>query len=216
MKVFKITVLGVLSFMAVCAGVENAYAQFSIGADLVSRYVFRGTDFGNSASIQPTLSYAAGGFEIGAWGSYAITAAGAGANENDLYISYSSGPFGLVLTDYYFPEGNDFFEYSDDAGVHILEIGGSYSAGVASLSAFYNFSGDDENSFYTELGIDVPYEVEDIGVSLFAGFGNGLYTTDTDFNAVNLGITVSSGPWSASYILNPEAETNFLVFGRSF
>jgi hypothetical protein len=102
----------------------SAYSQVSFGADVVSRYVWRGTDFGNSASVQPTLGFSFGNFEIGALGSYALTA-GAGTK--------------VYVVD---PEGN--------------------------------------------------------------------------FNFVNLGVTASKGSLFTSYIMNPEAETNFIVFGYSF
>jgi hypothetical protein len=32
----------------------------------------------------------------------------------------------------------------------------------------------------------------------------------------SIGISVSKGDYSASYIINPDQETSFLVFGRSF
>jgi hypothetical protein len=212
-KILSVSFMTVFTLLVLST---TSSAQFGIGADVVSRYIFRGTDFGNSASVQPSLTFVKSGFEIGAWGSYAITADGAGTNENDLYVSYSIGSASIVVTDYYFPETADFFNYKDSDGVHILEVGASYGLGPASLSAYYNFSGDSDNSFYTEIGYDVPYEIDDISVSLFAGFGNGVYTSDTDFNAVNIGLTVKKASWSASYILNPEAETNYLVFGKSF
>jgi hypothetical protein len=194
----------------------NLYAQLNIGADMVSRYVWRGTDFGNSASIQPTLSFAHNGFEIGAWGSYALTAAGAGANENDLYASYSSGPISFTFTDYYFPEAFDFFNYSDKDGFHILELSGGLTAGKFNIMAAVNVSGDPDNSVYAEVAY-TAYEFDDISVGLVAGLGNNVYITDTggDFNFVNLGLTASKGPIFTSFILNPEAETNFLVFGYS-
>ena len=104
-KVFMVLLITIFLSMT------SLSAQLSIGADMVSRYVWRGTDFGNSASVQPALSFAHKGFEIGAWGSYAFTAAGAGANENDFYASYSTGPVSFTITDYYFPETFDFFNY---------------------------------------------------------------------------------------------------------
>ena len=47
----------------------------SISCDLMSRYVWRGTDFGGSPSIQPGIEYSKAGFSIGAWGAYAISSA---------------------------------------------------------------------------------------------------------------------------------------------
>lgn len=53
-------------------------------------------------------------------------------------------------------------------------------------------------------------------LGLAAGLGDGVYATDTASNLVNLALTVGKGAYSASYILNPEAETTFLVFATSF
>ena len=54
-----------------------ASAEVGLGADVVSRYIFRGVDFGNSAAVQPYLSVsqevASGTLEVGAWGSFSIT-----------------------------------------------------------------------------------------------------------------------------------------------
>ena len=62
--------------------------------------------------------------EAGAWASYPITAAG--ANENDLYLSYAVGPIGITVTDYYFPGDTSivkFGNYADDGkAYHNLDI----------------------------------------------------------------------------------------------
>ena len=42
--------------------------EASVGADLVSGYIWRGQDLGN-VSIQPSLSIAYKGFSLSAWGS---------------------------------------------------------------------------------------------------------------------------------------------------
>lgn len=196
----------------------HAEGEFDMGMDVFNRYVWRGWDFGDAVSAQPWISYANGPIEIGAWSSWGITRNG--ANENDLYITYSAGPVGITVTDYFFPGftgADDFFNYSDDDGIHILEI----SASVAledmpiSLMAAFNFLGDTEDSFYAQVDYDFG-EIEEVGVSLTAGAGNGVYTTDTDPMVTNIGLNLSKGDYSASYILNPDQETTFLVFGMSF
>jgi hypothetical protein len=192
-----------------------SYAGFGLGADIYSRYVWRGRDFGNAVSVQPALSYTVGGFEIGAWASYPIDNGSVGANENDLYITYSIGNLGLTISDYYFPETGDVFNYRSEDAIHFLESSVSYSLGSVGLLAGYLFSGDADNSVYAEISWDF-YEKEDVNASLVVGAGNGMYVVEDDFNAVNVGLTVSSGSMSASYIINPDAETNFLVFGYSF
>src|SRR5690625_3783970 len=60
----RISSVYILVFLVAALCATDAEAQrFNVGADIVSRYVWRGTDFGESVSIQPTLSFSAGGFE---------------------------------------------------------------------------------------------------------------------------------------------------------
>ncbi|MCK5520496.1 MAG: hypothetical protein KAI81_05245 [Candidatus Marinimicrobia bacterium] len=190
---------------------SGLFAQIDFGSDLVSRYVWRGTDFGNSASVQPFISYSTMGFEMGAWASYPLTNDAIEANENDLYLSYTMGDATLTFTDYYFPEGLNFTDYSD---YHILELSASYAFGPLSVLAAYNISGDDDNSYYAELGYDI-ISTDELGLNAVLGLGNGAYVLDVDPNIVNLALTASKGNYWASYILNPDADTNFLVFGYS-
>ena len=195
-----------------------ADAGVGFGADVVNRYVWRGTDFGNAVSVQPGMSIGFGNLEIGAWSSWAIS--GGGANENDLYASFSTGPVGITLTDYYFPaltNNDSFFSYGDEDAVHILEVSASIAPDGVPLSAMaaFNVSGDSEDSFWVEATYDLG-EIEETAVSVTVGLGNGAYTTDTDPALVSAGLNMSKGDYFASYILNPDKGSTFLVFGRSF
>jgi hypothetical protein len=203
-------ILGLISVMLVSA---SAYAGFGINADVVSRYVWRGTDFGNSASIQPGLAFTSGGLKIGDWASYAITSGG--SNENDLYVTYTVGGLGLTLTDYYFPESGDIFNYKNDDSIHFLEASASYSVGKLGFLAGYFFSGDPDNSLYAEASYQIVSS-DELSAKLIVGAGGGMYAVKDDFTAVNIGLTVSKGATFASFILNPDAKTDFLVFGFSF
>ena len=58
----------------------------SVYADLVSRYVWRGSDFGNSPAIQPGLDISYKNFTVGAWGSASL--ASLNLQEADLFASY--------------------------------------------------------------------------------------------------------------------------------
>ena len=88
MKTLKTTFLALVAVLALgTATAQEAESNFSVGADLVSSYVWRGTQFGSGPAIQPGISYATGGFEIGAWGSNSFS-----MNEGfeaDLYAGYS-------------------------------------------------------------------------------------------------------------------------------
>ena len=55
-----------IAFLAL-AGATGAHAQIGLGADVVSRYVWRGKDFGDAVSVQPYLSYTAGPVKVATW-----------------------------------------------------------------------------------------------------------------------------------------------------
>lgn len=67
-KLFAGTVLTVLSAMSLpMSSVAQDKFEASVGADLVSNYIWRGQDLG-SASIQPALSLSYKGISFSAWG----------------------------------------------------------------------------------------------------------------------------------------------------
>jgi len=193
-------------FLLVMLGIGTfAFGQVSIGVDVFNRYVWRGTDFGNSASVQPSIEYAFGAVTVGAWGAWSANGA-PGGNENDLYLSTSVGPVGLTVTDYFSPAyaGSDDIFTMDN---HVIELSTGMDLGPVAALVAYNVSGDDDNSAYVELGYG----------PVTLGMGNGFYTVgdDPDFGVVSLGISASRDIYSVSYILNPDQETSFLVFGFS-
>ncbi len=213
-----------------------ATAEISIGADVVSRYVWRGTDFGDGVSIQPGISYAAGAVEIGAWSSWGLTSNG--ANENDLYVSYSAGPVSVTVTSYFFPGTNsseavgaveddptteedetapgkeavpvDFFNVDD----HIIELTVGFEAGSLSLLGAVNVMGADTD-VYLEAGMDLG-SVGDAEVGLAVGIGNKVYTSDGDPMLCNIALNVSQGDYFGSYVINPDTKTPYLFIGKSF
>lgn len=240
MKTMKITFLIVLSIVFI--NPSNLFAQdesgsdegvkespFSVGADLVNRYVFRGLDFGESPAIQPSFEYSNEGLTIGAWGSYAVIATPSGI-EADLFVSYDFD-FGLSLgvTDYYFPgerlkiEADSVLtpirtgKYFDYGSNHFFELNASQSIGNFYLVANWGFSNMND-ALYFEAGYGFKY------FDVFVGAGNEVYTADGKFNVVNVGISASKDikitesyalPVSASVILNPDTEQLHLVFAIS-
>lgn len=224
--------VGLLTFTS------TAFAQFRVEADLVSRYVWRGFDFGESFSLQPSVAYSKGGFTVGSWASYSIAADGAGANEHDLYLSYARGPIEVGLTDYFFPappgpngvsETAEFFNYDNDGeGAHVLEPYVAFSGPETvpvQLSAAVNAYNEPDHSVYLEASYVFN---ADSGVDLGATAGfvpmeSASYRTNGP-NFVNLSLSASrameitdtfSVPVSVRYVLNPETERTFLVFGLS-
>jgi hypothetical protein len=164
------------------------------------------------------------------------------SQEIDTWLSYSfdlSNGMGvsILFTDYYFPNGGikigNFNNYDnpDGPGAHTLEAGlnltGPESFPVT-LSTYVNIYNDKGNNIY--LQADYSINVSDVGLGFFVGAALGsednpaYYGTDK-FNVINMGINASkeiritedfSLPVFCSYILNPQAEISYLIFGISF
>ncbi len=192
--------------------------QVTLGADIVSRYIWRGLDFGDSPSIQPTLEYSVGALTVGTWGAYPF-AGGADINEHDLYASLAVGPLLLGATDYFFPDGGDYFDYGVE-GNHVIEPYLSY-AGEFSAMVAVNALNDSANSVYVELGFDKAWGSTELSFFL----GGTVAKTDwyeTDGAALlsvgviatrNVTLTEQTSiPLSVSYIVNPNAGQTFLLF----
>ncbi|MBF88834.1 MAG: hypothetical protein CMG75_04085 [Candidatus Marinimicrobia bacterium] len=213
---------------------STAIGQVSLGADVVSRYVWRGVDFGESMSVQPSLSYSSGNFEIGSWGSYSYAPLSSGANEHDIWVGYSFGSIGLTITDYYFPNGGfDFFDFDGvegdtaSAGAHWIESSLSYSGSesfpISILFGAFIYN-DPETSTYLEVGY--PLSVDGADLNFFAGATlaeTAFYGTE-GAGLISMGVSASkevtitedfSLPITVSYILNPNAQRTFLTFGIS-
>ncbi len=234
--------------VALLAGFGTSTAQaadagngsFKIGADVVSSYIWRGSEFGNSPAIQPSITYtASNGVSLGAWGSYAIERSTDGANgsyryqEVDLTLTVPAGPLSLSVTDYYVPDLStgspdyrtnstrafDFSRHSSST----LEAEAGYTAGDLSLLAAYNFAGvDRHHAYYGEASYKFFSSKDGYSAKAIAGVGSKYYyggdssNTERKLALVNTGISVSKDRFTASYVYNPISEKSFLVFVASF
>ncbi len=228
---------------AIFAGLSGtAQAEgFKIGADVVSSYVWRGTEIsvfngglGDSPAIQPALSYTFPGIGVvvGAWGSYAVTEnSGHRYKEVDLYVAVPVGPFTLTATDYYVPfvgGTNRTFDFSSD-GPNVVEVSVGYAKDNLSLLAAINVAGNTgsssngvQNAKYFEAGYKFYSKdgytakgVVGLGDEDFYGDQFGIQKTG-NIALVNTGISVSKDRYTASYVYNPDTEASHLVFMASF
>ena len=195
-----------------------SYSQ-DFGADLVSSYVWRGTQFGSGAHVQPYMDLGSGNLTGGVWGSFPTSAKG-GGNELDLWVSYDFGLLALTVTNYTFP--NEGGVYADGEGLFngdYTELAASTSIMGVDLSAGY-FT--EVEALYVELGfstgaVDIAFGYgDDQADGFYAGGGSGL--VNMSFSG-SKDIQISDNyalPVFGSFIINPEAETAFLVFGISF
>ena len=103
------------------AGLNYAgYAQeLTFGADLFSRYIWRGVDFsGNSPSLQPWATFKTGNethsFSVGLWSAFSL--ANSTNEEADLFVNYTfKNRIGITLTDYPFQKHRN----KDQSGIYL-------------------------------------------------------------------------------------------------
>lgn len=169
---------------------HHSGVEFSAGVDIVSSYIWRGLNFGNSPAIQPNVSVGFSGFELSAFGSYALMAnAGYGFysvpyTEFDLELKYSIptkvGTFSIACSDIFMPFlGLEYSNYDgvvgdEETGAHWLGARIGYEGTESfpiSFMAEYNFHNDACKSIYAELGYNFTYGETDI--ELFFGVAKG-------------------------------------------
>jgi hypothetical protein len=217
--------------------------KLNVGADIMSRYVWRGTDFGDSPAIQPTISFSNSFFEIGCWSSVATNSF---YKEVDLYAKYTYKSLSFIFTDYFIPSLNGtpsapdtrYFTYNDDSTAHTFEASLLYKRSeklpfwlMANVFLYGNdkrwgfdaqMDTDNETYYSTYLEAGYTFTVRENNIDLFAGFTPyaGAYGNTTGF--VNLGLTGYRKiritdhyelPVKASLICNPQASSVFATFG---
>jgi hypothetical protein len=217
----------------------------NVGADVMSRYIWRGIDVNGAVNIQPNLSLVVGGFSGGFWGSYSLSNNSINNTFNqevDTWISYSYAfengmSIGALITDYYYTnvgiKWGNFNNYDNPKGpgAHTVETGvllkgpGSFPI---SLSGFINVYNDAGNNTYFQ--IDYPAVVADVPLNFFVGASGGSkenpgYYGTENFNVTNIGVKATrsikiteeySLPVSVAFVLNPRVEISYLVFGVTF
>ncbi len=250
MKVFRYVFQLSLCLMILTLCSPNLFSQnncnrfeFSLGGDIVSRYIFRGVEFGPNPStphIQPhfgiTYRFSQNSsVKIGGWASYGISN---NFSENDLSLNYThsiekAGSFSLTLLDLYFPYlGVDFNNFDDKGtGAHFIGLQFDYTGASSfpvtfqAASLVYNdFPGN--KSLYLELGY--MFSISNVNGKLFFGAAQGKSqwnTIRTDkFEFDNIGLSLSkklkitedySVPVGISYILNWHLKTSYLVLKLS-
>lgn len=217
---------------------DSIKSSVNLGVDLMSRYVWRGLDYGAAPSVQPYIEYAhKSGFAVGYWG--AMSTRG-NYSEVDLYAKYTIKGFSLIATDYFFPTDGiptakslEYFNYKKGTTGHLIEGALQFKGGenfpisllVATTlhGADLDANGAQRYSTYAELG----YAFNCCGnkFDTFMGLtpAQGLY--GSSFGVVNLGFTTYKSikitdnfslPLKVSLITNPQTSNIYLVAGFTF
>jgi len=229
-----------VTIIFILLSIQSAYSQeresaFSIdlGADIVSRYIWRGINLSESPAIQPTIGLTYNDLTFGSWGSF--TVARETIQEVDLFLTYEKQYFSITINNYYntldtLGFSGNYFQLSGSSTPHALEgviaVNGPESLPL-SLSAATMFWGNDRdedgtNLFSTYIELSYPFTANEIETSAFIGItpANGYY--HDKFGVVNLGFSMVkeiritdnfSLPLMGSFMVNPVQEKVFLVFG---
>ena len=149
--------------------------DYSVSADIVSRYVWRGTDYGNSPTIQPTLELSYKNISAGAWGS--LTFNSLPIQETDLYLSASIWKFKLLAGIIFFMNmdtvRNSYYQYNDNKTGHDFSMDMEFFLSEKiplKILASYNFYGADTlHSSYFEASYKLNKKIP---VELFVGYNS--------------------------------------------
>lgn len=245
MKQTKLYILSILSLIILSASqvIADDGLSVNVGADVMSRYIFRGTDYGNSPSIQPTLSINTSGFEIGYWGAISMTS---NYQEIDLYAKYTIGGLSIIFTDYYIPYITSdpaspdirYFIFDDKKTAHTFEGALAYDFGegfplrVFASTFFYGNDkrwgydeekdNDEKTYFSTYLELGYPILAGNSSLDVFLGMTPTAGAFGNTLGVINLGLTGSKKikltnefelPVKSSVIYNPQLSLVYFVFG---
>ena len=211
---------------------EKEKVETTIAADVVSQYVWRGLEAG-SVSLQPTLGIGYKGLSLSAWGSVGLTdpadtkefdltlsytAGGFNIGITDYWFSAGGDPEGR------------YFMYEANNTNHVFEANIGYDFGVASIQWFTNFAGNDglnkdgKRAYSSYVEATVPFTLATVDGSATAGavpFATDFYGT-TGFAVTNLSLKATkdikvtdsfSIPVFGQVVANPCSQKAYLVFG---
>jgi hypothetical protein len=220
--------------LAVSAGAAMADSpSVNVGVDFYNRYVWRGSDIGNSPSIQPAVSATGYGLTLGAWGAYSTSSVSSGNDEIDFWADYTvkrenGVALKLIMTDYTYPNSGISYSKSD---AHTFEAGAAFIGPPGfplTVSGYVNVSNDPGNNTYFQL--DYPATAGAVELGFFVGAAGGstenpdYYDTETA-NVINMGMSARrtiavterfSLPLTGLLIYNPKAAIAHVVVGFSF
>ena len=186
--------------------------EASVGADLVSGYIWRGQDLGG-VSIQPSLGISYKGFSLGVRGSAGFESSD--TKEFDLTLGYSINVFSVSITDYWFntqvPSGvddegetiystNKYFKYGAHSTAHVFEAQIGYDFGPLAVNWYTNFAGADgvkgngKRAYSSYLALSAPFQLGgldwmvDLGIvpwetSFYNGYTSGFCVSDISLGA---------------------------------
>lgn len=210
------------------AGAQDK-VEATLGADLVSQYIWRGQDLGN-VSLQPTLGASWKGLSLSAWGSVGF--AKDDTKELDFTLSYSKKGFNVGMTDYWFSEGS-YFQYKAHKTTHIWEGFVGYDFGFLSATWYTNFAGNDglngsgKRAYSSFFELKAPFRLAKLDWNASVGIVPWRTTTygTNGFACTNVSLKATKDfvikekyhlPIYADLTANPDSGKFYFIFGLSF
>lgn len=235
-KVFVIAALIAVSLpTALRAEEPESAVSFSVGADVVSSYIWRGQSLGG-LSVQPsaTVTFNKPGISLGAWASAELFNSGESVNMREFDLSATWSPIealSIGVTDYYFCSANYLSAWTFNSNSsHTIEANLGYDFGPVAVSWNTVLAGIDHNeatgkrSYTTYVEFSAPYKL--CGVEGTAAIGASLWEDSyvqagTDgFKVCNISLSANKElfkiPFMGQIVFNPYADKVFFVVGLSF
>ena len=238
----KSVFLGLTAVLLPAAAAAQDKVEASVGADLVSGYIWRGQELGD-VSIQPSASVSWKGLSLTAWGS--ASWGREYAKEFDLTLGYTVKGFSVSLTDYSFSKGSNFktgeaidgkyFHFGSWSTLHVYEAQVGYDFGFLAVNWYTNIGGNDglksngKRAYSSYLSLSAPFSWAGLDwnatvgatpweTSFYNGGSNGFAVSEVSLQAAkSIRITERySLPLFAKVIWNPAMERGFFVAGMSF
>lgn len=232
MKRFLIIALS-LAGMVTASAEDNAENKVgaTIGADLVSQYIWRGQNLGDF-SLQPTLGVDYKGLSLSAWGNVGISNSD-DTKELDLTLQYDIKGFSVGVTDYWFADGSNYFQYHAHKTAHVWEGFVGYDFGFLSATWYTNFAGNDglngsgNRAYSSYFELSAPFRLAKLdwtGTVGIVPWRTTSYDTD-DFACTNVSLRATKDfvikqkyhlPIYAGLTANPCSGKAYFIFGVAF
>lgn len=232
-KVRRLCLAALLLGGATAAEAQDSKIETTIGADIVSRYIWRGQDLG-SVSMQPTLGVAYKGLSLDAWGSVGLTDPD-DTKEFDLTLSYTLGGFNIGLTDYWLSEGGDpkgrYFMYEAHRTNHVFEANIGYDFGPLAFQWYTNLAGNDglnrsgKRAYSSYFELEAPFKFASADWTATIGavpYATDFYEKASGFAVTNIALKAAKEikvtdkfaiPLFAQVVANPSSQKAFFVVG---
>ena len=219
-----------LTIAPTTAALAQETVETALGADVVSKYYWRGQELGE-VSLQPTLGISCKGFSLSAWGSIGLSVP-SDTKEFDLTAAYSTGGLTLAVTDYWFNSPNEkYFVYTSHKTSHVFEANVGYDFGPVAVNWYTNFAGNDglnksgKRAYSSYVEASAPFTLGGCDWTATVGavpYATSFYSDATGFAVTNISLRATkdikvsdtfSIPVFAQIAANPSTEKACLVFG---